>query len=218
MTRRSSNGGSLDIARYENSPAYELAVVVHRETEVERAAEALAFRLKLGDTPVPTNALAAAALGLPFDPSKARPWFDYLTSEVVDRCAVALDITDGVLLGRVVSDLRPPNWEMLFWQGAYYRAIEDLNLEIVDAEMKLEEQAERFEAQKQANAKAGGDASHESQYGKAKAFVLAEWAMHKGLHGGNKSQFARKYVGEVLKTCDRVVTHKTIATSWLKGQ
>lgn len=216
MTRRPVNVGALDVAHYVGSPAHPLAVVVHRETEVERAAASLAFRQEHGDTPVQTNALAA--LLVPFDHNKSRPWFEYLTFAVVDRCAVALDITAGALLGRVVSDLHPANWEMLFWQGAYHRAIEDSSLELVDAEMKLEEQAERFEAQRQANAKAGGHASHARQYGKAKAFVLAEWAMHKGLHGGNRAAFARVYVDRVKRECGAVVTHKTIASIWLKGQ
>jgi len=212
MTRRSVNVGALDVARYENSPAYELAVVVHRETEVERAAEALAFRLKHGDTPVRVNALAA--LALPFDRSKARPWSEYLTFAVVDRCAVALDITAGVLLGGVVSHLHPDDWETLFWQGAYLRATDAC----VDAEMQLEDMAAKFTAQKLANAAAGGNERHQRRYGKPKNFVLSEWALHRDQYKGNKTKFAKDYARRVKHEFCQDIADSTIADSWLKGK
>lgn len=90
-------------------------------------------------------------------------------------------------------------------------------MEIVDLEFRLKEMDQTLEAQRRVVAKAGGHASHESQYGKAKAFVLAEWKEHKELYGGNKSAFARTYVNRANKEYDTLVTHKTIATSWLKG-
>jgi hypothetical protein len=212
MTRRTASAAALSVARFEGSPTYGLAEVVHRETEIARAVAAAKYKEQFGDEPEFINAFSPHPGS--FDRSKSTPWFEYLDIQVLDRCADALKISVDSLLDRIVKELQPDNWEVLFWQRAYYRAIESG----LDAKVQMKKLTAKFEAQKLANAKAGGHASNEKQYGKAKEFVCAEWAVHKGLYDGNKSAFARAYVDRVRRECDVKVTHKTIASSWLEGR
>ena len=212
---RQAGQSALVVARFLGTSSHELAFVVHRETEIKRAAQAARLHVEHGEFMPHQNLLAIPVR--PVDWCSYVQWTEYLTDEVIARAALALKISKGALLGRIVSELRPDDWETLFWRGSWHQLVEESSSEIVELEMQLEEQAEKFKAQKLTNAKAGGDASHDIQYGIAKAFVRSEWATHKNLHDGNKSAFARKYVEKVRSECDRVVTHKTIASSWLKG-
>ena len=216
MTGHSGNVGALDVARYENSPDYELAVVVHRETELERAAASLAFRLEHGDVPVLRNALAGPQP--PFDRNKSMPWSEYLSVPVVIRCAEALEISCSVFLTRIVRGFYPGNWEALYWQGEYHHAIEESSLAIVEVEMRLEEQAARFEAQKVANAAEGGNRRHKKYYGEAKAFVVSEWALHRDAYKKNKTKFAKDYARMVKHQFKLDIADSTISDSWLKGK
>jgi hypothetical protein len=213
---RIAKSAALDVAQFHATHSHDLAVVVHRETEAARAADVAKLEAEHGEFMPNQNLLMA--LTRPASWCASTNWSEYLTDETLRRCAAVLKISTGALLKRIVSELHPANWEVLFWRGAWHRQVEESSLEVVDLEMRLEEQAEKFEAQKRANAKAGGHASHEKEYGSAKAFVLAEWTKHKDSYGGNKTAFARHYVLKVKAECDRVVTQRTIANSWLAGQ
>jgi len=212
---RSADPPTLDAARFDATSSHQLALVLHRETEAARKAQAAQLVIEHGEFMPVQNLLMI----------KRRPaewcadihWTEYLTDEVLGRCAAALTVSKGVILERIVSEFRPENWEVLFWRGAWYGELEDSTLEIIDLEFRLKGQAQKLEAQRRAIAKAGGHASHESQYGKAKAFVRAEWKEQRELYGGNKSAFARIYVDRARKEYDTVVTNKTIASVWLKG-
>jgi hypothetical protein len=170
VSRSTPGEGALQISRFEDSPTYELAEVVHRETEIARAVAAAQFKHQFGEPEV-INLLSRSPISR--DPSTWTPWFNYLDFEVLNRCAKALSISIGVLLDRIVKELGPDNWELLHWRGACYRE-SDAH---IDTEMEMEDLIEKYKAQKLANAKAGGHASNQKQYGNAKAFVRSEWAL-----------------------------------------
>lgn len=211
MTRPTPGEGALQISRFEDSPTYELAEVVHRETEIARAVAAAQFKEQYGE-PKSFNLLSSSPGA--YDPTTFTPWFTYLDFEVLNRCASALSISLGVLLGRIVKELRPDNWESLFWQGAYYRERDAR----IDIESQSEDQAEKFEAQKLEIAKAGGDARHKKHYGGAKAFVLNEWTLNQASYKRNKTKFAVDYVRRIKHEFGKDISHATISDSWLKGQ
>ena len=51
---------------------------------------------------------------------------------------------------------------------------------------------------------------------KARAWVIAEWSMHKSAYIGNKSAFARDYVGRLRHELGVSVTEKQLREVWLK--
>ena len=216
MTRRSGTGGALDVVRFKGLPAHALAVVVHKETEAERAAASLAFRLEHGDTPVQLNALAP--LLPPFDRNESRSWSEYLSLPVVVRCAEALKISGSALLGRIIDELYPSNWEALWWQGEYHRAVEESSREIVETQMRLEEQANKFAAKTLAIATAGGKARSKKRYGEVKAYVLLEWTLKRDEYNKNKTKFAKDYARMVKNQVGLDIADSTITDSWLKGK
>ncbi len=61
--KKKANPNALDVALFEGSPAYELALVVHRETEAQRTIEEMAFRAHYGSRSQPKNALRALVCG-----------------------------------------------------------------------------------------------------------------------------------------------------------
>lgn len=211
MTRRTASASTLQISQFEGSPTYELAVVVDRETAMARAVAAAQFKEQFGE-PEFINLLSSTPGS--YDPSTFTPWFHYLEFEVLTRCASTLTISVGELLDRIVEELRPENWQLLFWQGAYFRAVEAQT----DTEIQLQDQVEKFEAQKLEIAKAGGDARHKKHYAEIKSFVLYEWALHHASYKRNKTKFAADYVRRIKHEFGKDVSHATISDSWLKGQ
>ena len=207
--RRLRDSGTIDIERFEGSMTHELAKVVHSETEIERAADTLAFKQKHGDVPDSKNAFSL----LPRDQSRSKPWFTYLTDSVLDRCEHALGIDTGDLLMRIVKELNPDNWEALFWRGSWHKLACKSQ---ADTQRLLRRQAERYELQRQKFARAGGVARH-APLRDAKVFVIQQWSQNREAYEGNKAAFARDYVGRIKNEFDRDVTHKTIAAVWLKG-
>ena len=211
MTRPTPGGGALKVGLFENSPTYELAEVVHRETEIARAIAAAQFKEQYGE-PKSFNLLSSSPGA--YDPTTFASWSNYLDFEVLGRCANTLSISIGALLGRIVEELHPNNWELLFWQGAYYREMDAR----IDTEIRSEDQAEKFEAQKLEIAKAGGDARHKKHYGGPKAFVLNEWTANQASYKRNKTKFAVDYVRRIKHEFGKDVSHATISDSWLKGR
>lgn len=212
--KKRSNPSALDIAHFFGTPSYELAVVVHRETEAQRTIEALEFRAKHGDQPQPTNALMALASTEPYDLSGYRPWGEYAKSfDVLERCREELGGSPGDVAKRIALELQPENSEVIFWMANWLLALD----EAFDSKAEMQELTATLEKSRRENSVKGAESMHERQYGKAKRFVQAEWKTLKPAFEGNKSAFARQYVPKVSSQFDLIITHKTIATSWLKG-
>ena len=207
--KRKPNPNVLDATQFADSPAYDLAVVVHRETEAERAIEAQTFK----DHPPPTNAIQAL-LAPPHGSSDFKPWGEYVKSyDVLERCGAALGLPLGVIATRISLELRPENWEVIFWMGTWLRVVDQAN----DLKAQMREQVETIERSKRDKAVNGAERMHEKNYGAAKRFIQKEWANLRRAFEENKSAFARQYVPKVHSQFGLVITHKTIASSWLKG-
>lgn len=214
--RKKSNPNALTIANFEGSPAYELAVVVHRETEAQRAIDAQAFRAQHGDRPQPTNPLMALVTTEPHDLSAYKPWDDYAESfDVLERCRHALGGSLGDVAKRIALELQPKNVKAMFWMATWLQALDHAD----NLKAQMREQTQAFNQAKEKerqDRRSGGLAKHE-EMARAKAFVLAEWGLHKAAYEGNRSEFARHYVGRLVYELGIRVKHKTIAVNWLGG-
>ena len=132
----------LDVSRFVGSPSYELAVVVHRETEARRTLDALEFREKHGEAAQEANVFPGLLGHDPYDASKFCHWGEYATSlDVLMRCRETLGEPIGDVVKRIAVELRPDNAETIFWMGAW---LETLN-EKSDVEVQLKKKKDEFE-------------------------------------------------------------------------
>ena len=209
------NPNVLDVTRFADSPSYELAVAVHRETEAQRAMEAQAFKAQHGDIPPPTNALLAL-LGKSPDSSSYKPWGEYAMSfDVLRRCGESLGITEGKVAKRIALELLPDNGEAMFWMASWLLALD----EALDLEERMEELSGEIEQAKEKQRqirREGGIAKHEEK-ARAKAFVLKEWALHKDAYEGNRTAFATDYISRIRHEMNIKVSIKTVSVNWLGG-
>jgi hypothetical protein len=213
MTKSDPSLYALDVSRFADSPAYELAVVVHRETEAQRAIEARTFKAEHGDVPWPRTILQA--LTGPYDRSAEKPWSEYANDfHVLERCRVALGVsTLGVIAERIRVELHPENWEVFFWMAAWLQEV-DVTGNLQARMHKLTQAIER-EREKQRRDRADGGFAKHQKTAKAKAFVLREWALHKDAYAGNRTAFATDYARRIKNEMVIDVAVKTIAVNWL---
>jgi hypothetical protein len=206
----------LDYTKFAETPAYELAVVVHRETEAQRATEARAFKAQHGDIPPPTNALLMGLLG-PYNSSAPTPWSEYTKSfDVLERCRAELGVPLGDVAKRIALELRPENWEVIFWMGTWLQALDQKS----NIEFQFQEHKNEIERAKRERSESAVNAAHASHAkdAEAKAYVLQEWALHKQRFKGNRTSFAKTYVEVILSKFNHEVAMKTIHAIWLKGR
>lgn len=212
--KKRPNPNALDVSRFVGTPSYELSVVAHRETEAQRTIEALAFRAQHGDIPPPQNALSLIVE--PYDRSAYKPWGEYAKSfDVLERCREVLGGSLGDVAKRIALELRPENAEALFWMATWLQALDhadDIKAQMHDQIQSIEKAKEKARQDR----RSGGLAKHK-EMAKAEAFVLAEWALHKDAYDGNRTDFARHYVGRIWNELGIPVKHRTIAVNWLGG-
>jgi hypothetical protein len=210
------NRNALDVARFVGGPSYDLAVVVHRETEAQRGIDALAFRAQHGDRPQPTNPLVALVTTEPYDRSAYKSWDDYAKNfDVLLRCSESLGGSLGDVAKRIALELQPENSEALFWMATWLQALDHAD----DLKSQMAEQNEAIERAKSERRKAAVDAANASHapHAAAREYVVSEWALHKGKFGGNRTKFATQYVEVILSEFKLTVAARTIHATWLKG-
>lgn len=213
--KKKPNRYALDATKFADTPAYELAVVVHRETEAQRAIEAQAFKAKHGDIPPPTNALMMGLVG-PYDRSAHKTWGEYATSlDVLERCRAELGLPTGDVAKRIALELQPENWEVLFWMANWLKEID--RYANVKWQMHLQTQAiEQANAIKRQQAADAANAKN-AKYRKAEEYCQDEWKTYAEKFGHDKDKFARAYVEVVEDTFKFTPKTRTIVDTWLKG-
>ena len=213
--KRKPNPNVLDVTRFADSPSYELAVVVHRETEAQRAIEAQAFKAQHGEIPLPTNALLALVAKSP-DGSVYEPWGEYAMSiDVLRRCGEALGITMGEVAKRIALELLPDNAEPMFWMASWMLVLD----KALGLEERMEELSGEIEQAKEKRRQAAIDAAktkHE-HHSEAKDYVLSGWQLYKASYKGNRTKFAKRYVELIEEEFGLEVAQRTISGDWLKG-
>ena len=207
----------LDVTKFVGSPSYELAVVVHRETEALRKLDALEFQAKHGSVGLPAIAPPGLLSGGPYDSSQFEHWGEYANNfALLMRCGEALGAPIGEVAKRIALELLPENAEIFFWMGSWLQALDQK----LDIEFQFREQTGQIEEAKRKRSKAASDAAikKNEEHAKAEAYVLAEWALRKAKFKGNRTKFAEAYV-EVIRHELRIeVAMKTIHAVWLKGR
>ncbi len=212
--KRKPNPYALDVTRFIDSPSYELALLVHQETEAQRAIDALAFRAQHGNIPPPSNALMLG-VGL-YDLSAFKPWGEYAKSfDVLERCGTALGLPLGDVAKRISVELQPDNWEVIFWMGTWLQALDQATN--IKAQMREQTQAIEREKEKRRQDRRSGGLAKNKEKAKAKEFVRAEWALHQHAYDRNKRAFARHYVGRILHELGVEVTHDFVSVKCLRG-
>lgn len=214
IAKKKPNPYALDVTQFVDSPSYELAVVVHRVTEALRALEALAFREKHGPWQPSTNALMAA-VGT-YDWSASKPWGEYAESfDVLERCRAELGVPLGEVAKRIALELRPENWEVIYWKGTWLQALDQAAN--VKWQMHLQTQAiERAKKKQRQDAIDAANAKHKD-HTEAKEFVLSQWQLYRDSYKGNRTKFAKRYVEVIKEELGLEVAHRTISAEWLKG-
>ena len=212
IAKKKPNPYALDVTRFVDSPSHALAVLVHRETEALRTSEAQAFKAKHGDIRPSTNAF----LWPPelFDSSKTRDWGDYAKSfDVLERCCAELGVPLGGVAKRIALELRPENWEVMFWMGTWLNALDHA----ADIKAQLYEQTQAIEQAKKKQSQVAINRANQKHkhHAKAKAFVLEEWTLHKNAYEGNRTAFATAYVRRIWHEMGIKVALKTVSVNWL---
>jgi hypothetical protein len=208
---------ALDVSRFAGTSSHELALVVHLETETQRAIEAQEFEAnkKTGNLPAPTNALMSMVE--PYDWSTSKPWDEYAKNiDVLERCDASLGVPAGEVAKRIVSELHPKNWEVIFWIGAWLQVVD----EKADAEVQRQQMLRKLEQAKMDRSKAATDAANAKhcKMAKVQAYAIEEWALNKAKYKGNRTQFAKCYVEVIQEEFGIEVAQKTIHATWLKGR
>ena len=191
--KRKPNPNVLDVTRFADSPSYELAVVVHRETEAQRAIEAQAFIAQHGDIPPATNALQAL-LNKPPDGSVYKPWGEYAMSfDVLRRCSEALGITEGKVAKRIALEFLPDNAEPMFWMAEWLLVLD----EALDLEERMEELSGEIKQAKEKRRQAAIAAAKEKHedHSKAKDYVLSGWQLYSASYKGNRTSGPYRPIG-----------------------
>jgi hypothetical protein len=208
------NPYALDVTQFVDSPSYELAVVVHRETEAKRALEALTSREWHGPLQPPRNALMAGFQT--YDFSAIKPWGEYAkTFDVLVRCREELGGSLGDVAKRIALELGPENSEALFWMATWLQALD--HADNIKAQMQEQTQAIEKAKEKARQDRRSGGLAKNKQKANAKAFVRAEWALHQDAYARNKRAFARDYVGRIRHELGVEVTHDFVSVKCLGG-
>jgi hypothetical protein len=205
---------ALDPETYMGTAAEALAVIVAEETEAERVAQ--------GGAPRGLRPLSSIGdVGISFESHVAdgTHWFEYLAKpRVLDRCAKRAGIDKPSVLTRCIDELRPGNWETLFWLREFLvlareEAQGNARKEAADrqfSELQLEF-AHRTERAREGAAKTNRSMS-----------VAKQWLLEKfekfGHQFESKAKFAEHYRIEVKRELGTDVTEGTITDRWLKGK
>lgn len=207
----------IDAAEYEDQPetaalVRAISTAVEAERARRRASEPMIGPLKSG--------FGGGLLGdLPaYHLCDRTPWYELLMAEgPLDECAAALGIDLTELLHRIIQELLPPNWTAFFWMKAYLGSVPaSYHHAMVQLASETAAQAEAKRI-RQERGSSGGLGKAKRVYGPAREHVRREWLEHGETGYRSKSDFARFYMGEVMRLFETEVTEKTIRESWLKG-
>ena len=193
---------------FRGTPAtFLLAQIVQSETAIART--------KPFTNALLTLAMSKEQLSQEIAKAATAPWYVLLKNIlVVRRCAHRAGLQEGDFLERVVFELVPPNWEVLFWIAEWHKLLssQDAPQELKAATMETHARAERA-----AWGSLGGKAKHQ-EASLQKQWVRDEWVKHgASQYGGNKTEFARVYVKLGLEKFGRQFAETTIAVAWLRG-
>lgn len=204
----------LDLTKFAGHPSLKLAAVVHRETEAQRARELRALQEQHGPAQPPLNALMSS-----FDPEywcRTKSWWEYAKDlSVLERCSNELELPVGEVARKIAMELDPGNAEAMYWMGTWLLTLD----EKTDIEFQLKVRQSEIRVAQEARSKSAREAAralHEP-HAKAKAYVRADWALHKEKFKGNRTAFAKNYVEVIQEEFQISVAQRTISADWLKG-
>ena len=193
---------SLDAEQFKHDPkTYALALVIGEEVEAQRVVEG-------GRRPAHNNYLKQLLL----DPSvfssvaNGKRWHEFITEfKLLERCGERLNLGLLDLIERINKEIRPPNWQTLFWMHAWLEVESNQRRKI----KKFAALVRTDERRKISNmAKKAADGRH-AENRAMKAEAIAWYVARRGAL--KKDDAAHEIAGKVLPVKFRTVR------DWLKG-
>lgn len=209
---------ALNPEAYDTEPAKNFAAAVSDEIENFREKQG-GFRGGQSQTGLLADLLLQRIPG-PEVWINQRAWHTFLTDlEVMKACCGRLGISRREYINSCLDLLHPPNWEALFWMGAWLDQLVEtlMTADSTTAERLREAQEQAISEHRKKAASTAAHAKFEKRYAGPKQWVQEHW-LNKGgpEYDGNKSKFARDYVLLIKDRYAVDITHATITNTWLK--